>query len=133
MRPDGEALRWLEQAESDLRWAEHLREAGAYDIACFLAQQVAEKAIKALLYHSGEELVVGHSVEDLCQRAANVFPDVAEKCASWGVLDAYYVATRYPDALPGSIPARVYDKTSAAGAVDSAAEIVKTAAAIIPR
>jgi len=32
----------------------------------FLAQQLAEKALKALLYAPGEELVIGHSVRQLC-------------------------------------------------------------------
>ncbi len=45
--------RWRDQAKNDLRWAEHLRDAGGYHVACVLAQQVAEKAPKALLYHHG--------------------------------------------------------------------------------
>ncbi len=125
MRPDDEGLRWLEQAEDDLRWAKHLRDAGGYGIACFLAQQVAEKALKALLYHQGEELVLGHSVRDLCERAAAAVPDIADKCQRWGALDGYYLPTRYPDALPGSIPARVYDERAASGAVDTAVEVVE--------
>src|SRR3990172_6888338 len=126
MRADDEAGRWLEQADDDLRWAKHLRDAGAHNIACFLAQQVAEKALKALLYHQGEELVMGHSVKDLCERAAAAMPDIADQCAHWGALDGFYVPTRYPDALPGSIPARVYDRRSADGAVASATEVVET-------
>jgi HEPN domain-containing protein len=42
--PD-EGRRWLEQAEEDLRWAKDLAERGGYHIACFLAQQVGEKAL----------------------------------------------------------------------------------------
>ncbi len=33
----------------DLGWAEHLAQRGAYYLACFLAQQVAEKALQASL------------------------------------------------------------------------------------
>ncbi len=124
MRADDEAGRWLEQAEDDLRWARHLRDAGAYNIACFLSQQVAEKALKALLYHQDEELVMGHSVKDLCERAAASMPDIADKCTHWGVLDGFYVPTRYPDALPGSIPAKVYDQRAADDAVATATEVV---------
>ena len=61
-----EGRRRLEQAEEDLRWARDLAERGGYHIACFLAQQVGEKALKALLYARGEEIVLGHSVERLC-------------------------------------------------------------------
>lgn len=132
MRANDEAERWLEQAEDDLRWAAHLRDAGGHNIACFLSQQVAEKALKALLYHAGEELVVGHSVQDLCERAARAWPAIAERCPGWGTLDAFYIPTRYPDALPGSIPARVYDRSAADGAVSAATEAVQTVRAMLP-
>jgi HEPN domain-containing protein len=39
----------LEQAAEDLRWAKDLAERGGYHIACFLAQQVGEKALKGFL------------------------------------------------------------------------------------
>ncbi len=60
--PRREGRRWLDQAQVDLQWARHLNEQGAYYLVCFLAQQAAEKALKAFLYAQGEELVVGHSV-----------------------------------------------------------------------
>jgi len=59
-KPLEEGLRWLRQAQEDLHWAQHLAEQGAYHLACFLAQQVAEKAIKGFLYGQGEEIVLGH-------------------------------------------------------------------------
>ena len=124
-RDDGR--RWLEQAEEDLRWAQHLATAGGYYLACFLAQQVAEKALKALLYHEGEELVMGHSVEQLCQKASTYRPEIKDHCEGWAYLDNFYVPTRYPNALPGSIPARVYGQPAAKLAVDTAAEVVEFA------
>jgi len=42
-------MRWLEQASEDLKWAKDLAERGGYHIACFLAQQIGEKALKAFL------------------------------------------------------------------------------------
>ena len=48
--PLEEGKRWLEQAGEDLRWAKDLAERGGYHIACFLAQQIGEKAVKAFLY-----------------------------------------------------------------------------------
>ena len=68
--PDEEGKRWLEQASEDLKWSSELAKRGGYHIACFLAQQVGEKALKAFLYAKGEELVIGHSVERLCTAAA---------------------------------------------------------------
>ncbi len=123
--PLEEGKRWLEQAEEDLRWADHLAQRGGYHIACFLAQQVGEKALKAYLYASGRELVLGHSVERLCAEAAQDHPEFRERARHWSILDGYYVTSRYPNSLPDSIPARVYTEGAAKEAVRLAGEIVR--------
>lgn len=122
--PKEEGLRWLEQTEEDLKWAHYLVQEGGYHIACFLAQQVAEKALKAFLYAQGEPIVLGHSVERLCTRASGFDPDFAEKCKTWAILDGYYVPTRYPNSLPESIPAHVYTQPAAEDAVALAEDAV---------
>ena len=120
------AQRYLEQATEDLRWASYLKDVGAYNISCFLSQQVAGKAIRALLFQQGERTPLTPSVVELCERAIALVPDIADKCAQWNVLDSFYVPTRYPNALPGSIPARVYDQRAAQDAVATATEVVET-------
>lgn len=122
--PREEGRRWLEQAEEDLKWARHLVHEGAYHIACFLAQQVAEKALKGFLYAQGREIVLGHSVERLCREAAQYDAAFAADAQRWAILDGYYVPTRYPNSLPGSIPAKVYTQEAAAEAVQLAGEVV---------
>lgn len=47
-----------------------VRQAGKDDTCCFLAQQTAEKALKAYLFHQGEELIFTHSIFKLCDMAA---------------------------------------------------------------
>ncbi len=123
--PLDEGRRWLEQAEIDLGWAEHLAKQGAHHLACFLAQQVAEKALKAFLYAGGAEVVLGHSVERLCAEASRADPSFAEGCSRWSVLDGFYVPTRYPNSLPDSIPARVFTRSAANEAVVHAREVVE--------
>ena len=118
-----EGKRWLEQAFEDLKWAKDLAERGGYHIACFLAQQVGEKALKGFLYAAGEEIVIGHSVERLCHFASKFDAEFLEKVKSWAILDGYYVPTRYPNSLPESIPARVYTRKAAEEAVLLAEEI----------
>ncbi|MFA6107803.1 MAG: HEPN domain-containing protein [Candidatus Latescibacterota bacterium] len=108
-----EGHRWLEQADADRRGAQVLLEGGVYHLVCFLAQQVAEKAIKAFLYAAGEDLVVGHSVEALCRWAARYDTEFEQLRELAGPLDGYYIPTRYPNGLPDSIPARVYGRASA--------------------
>ena len=115
MRRDAldEGRRWLEQAEADRHGAQVLMDGGVYHLVCFLAQQVAEKAIKAFLYATGEELVIGHSVEALCRQASEQDKEFSSLREVAGPLDGYYIPTRYPNGLPDSIPARVYGQTSA--------------------
>ena len=56
------------QAVRDLEDAKFVFHGKRYNLACFLAQQAAEKALKAYLYYMGEEVVPGNSVSDLCKR-----------------------------------------------------------------
>jgi HEPN domain-containing protein len=131
--PIEEGRRWLEQAEEDLRWAKDLAERGGYHIACFLAQQIGEKALKAVLYAHGEEMVIGHSIERLCQSASGREPKLKEHVTKWAILDGHYVPTRYPNSLPDSIPARVYTRDAAQEAVRLAKEIVDFTHGVIAR
>ena len=85
-----ESLRWLRHAEADLKYAQVLQREGGYYLVCYLSQQAAEKALKAFLYHSGEEIVLGHSIRKLSERAAEYVPAfraIVEKCS---ILDSYY-------------------------------------------
>ena len=108
--PRVEGLRWLEQAGADRRGAQLLFEGGSYHLACFVAQQIAEKALNAFLYAQGEELVIGHSVEALCRWAAQFDNDFEILRETVAPLDGYYIPTRYPNSLPDSIPAHVYTR-----------------------
>ena len=105
--PNEEAARWRKQARGDLRWAVHLAEEGGHDLACFLAQQVAGKALKAFLYAQGEESVLGDSVAVLCEKASAYASSLKEEGSAWAILDGFYLPTRYPNGLPDGIPAHV--------------------------
>jgi len=119
-----EGKRWIAQAQADLKWTKHLLREGAYHLACFLAQQVTEKAIKAFLYSQGEEVVIGHSIQILTQKAARYNPIFAQQGSDWRLLDTYYIPTRYPNGLPGGIPADAYPKAAAVEAVQMADQAV---------
>ncbi len=120
-----EGRRWLSQADEDLKWAKRLAGEGGWHIACFLAQQIAEKALKAYLYAQGEEIVLGHSVTRLCGDAARYHPEFTQKARRWSLLDGYYIPTRYPNGLPDGIPAEVYNQEAALSAVALADEAVE--------
>ena len=108
-----EAERWLHQARKDLDDASFNAQGSRFNVACFLAQQAAEKALKAYLYAQGEELVWGHSASDLCKRCAVHCSEFEEICSSAAVLDKYHIPTRYPNGLPGGIPSEAFDDNDA--------------------
>ena len=113
-----EGSRWFRQAEQDLEDAAFTREGGRFNLACFLGQQAAEKAIKAYLYHKGAEDVWGHSLIDLCEDAKifDMFFDTILSEARQ--LDKYYEITRYPFYLPGGIPSEAFDRIDADRSVE---------------
>jgi HEPN domain-containing protein len=119
-----EAGRWLRQAQSDFRLLAVVRDAGKHDTCCFLAQQAAEKALKAYLFLQGEELLLTHSVFRLCATAAHydaAFEEVRERAK---VLDFYYVEARYPNAL-GNTPADFYGPADSAQAIEMARTVLE--------
>ncbi len=103
-----EGRRWLRQAERDLDDARYAFNGERYNLACFLAQQASEKAVKGYLYAQGVEMARGHSVRELCTDAAafdQAFADMGREAAP---LDQYYIPTRYPNGLPGGVPFEAY-------------------------
>jgi len=92
--------RWLEYAQTDLEAAANLvsmnLSAGA---VCFLAQQAAEKALKAALVQSGNDVPRIHNLDTLRNvlpgdwAVKQEFPDLAE-------LTAWAIESRYPGDWP---------------------------------
>ncbi len=60
-----EAERWLAQAKRDLDDARFAASGTRWNLASFLAQEAAEKALKAFLYNRGAEAVWGHSLDEI--------------------------------------------------------------------
>ena len=120
--------RWLPQAQADMGWVRHLAVHGAHYLVCFLCQQAAEKALKAVLYATGVESVLSHSVRQLTERiAAQQGTDGAVFAVGldrWAMLDSYYIPTRYPNGLPAGIPAQVYNSAAAASALELAEDVL---------
>lgn len=122
--PAEEGLRWFRQSEMDLDDARFASDGERYHLACFLAQQAAEKALKAFFYCKGAEVVWGHSVAELCHEAANLDPGFTELLAGSAPLDKYYIPTRYPNGLPGGIPSQAFSRGDADMAIGMAAGVL---------
>ncbi len=88
-------------------------------IAAFHAQQAAEKGLKAAAIAVGDDLPRTHVLNDLAQELVREGYDIpADMRQHLRVLERLYAPTRYPDALGGIDPNRVF---VAADAVDAAA------------
>lgn len=123
--PMAEGLRWLRQAEHDLSDAEYNLAGRRYSLSCFLCQQAAEKALKAFLYARGAEQVLGHSVADLVGECAELDAEFRPIRLEAAPLDHYYIPTRYPNSLPGGIPAEAFDETDARRAHSRAGAVIR--------
>ena len=123
MKPKKEAKRWFDQGIRDAESAVKVKEQGIYELSCFLAQQSAEKLLKAFLYYQGEAPVVGHSTFYLakqCQEYDDRFKKSLRACKR---LDALYIPTRYPNGLIEGIPYEVFDAEDAGQALKDLEEI----------
>jgi len=121
------AKRWIVFAKEDLKVSKLALKEGIYNAACFHAQQAVEKIFKSLFVKNGKTVPKVHSLEKLRT-------DLGKVNAVWNnfeketrLLDKFYVPTRYPDALPGSLPDGLPNNKDARLAVDAAEEIFKAA------
>lgn len=130
-RSKTEAERWLRQAENDLAFAELGAREGFFAQACFVCQQAAEKALKAVHYAGGARFVFGHSLVELLNELVAGRPGFAGLRERAQQLDQYYIPTRYPNGLPGGVPAEVFTRRQAEEAIVSAREFMVRARAAI--
>lgn len=114
---------WLNQAARDLEQAADSRRAGRHEWACFAAQQAAEKAVKALHLHLGQE-AWGHVIARLLRElpAALAPNDLIEKGR---VLDNFYIPARYPNSHPQGAPFEHYGPLQSEEAIRYAREIIE--------
>ncbi len=114
----------MNQARRNLDQARDSAAAGRHEWACFAAQQAAEMAVKALHLKLGQEAwghVVRRLLEELptCVSVSDDLADVAR------VLDAFYVATRYPNGHPAGAPGEHYGTLQSSEAIRYAGQILE--------
>lgn len=123
MRQD-EAKVWMDYASTDLRAAHALLDSGEFfpRQICFLAQQCAEKAIKAILVFVEVDFPKLHDLDrlrDLIPKGwkfKTQFPDLAE-------LTIWAVESRYPTHFPDVVESEAREILALAEAVFDAVEI----------
>jgi HEPN domain-containing protein len=112
---------WFAQAERDLEQAQDSASAGRHEWACFAAQQGAEKAVKALHLHLGQE-AWGHVVARLLQELPMAMsPELIDRGR---VLDTFYIPARYPNSHPEGAPFEHYGALQSQEALEHAGQIL---------
>jgi HEPN domain-containing protein len=119
--------RWLEFARQDLQMAELALHEEIYNQVCFHSHQCIEKCLKAELANMNKKPPRTHSIVDLLGLLPpDYFGDLRDDLEQ---IDIYYIPTRYPDALPGSLPDGLPGKEDAESAISVARTCWKKASA----
>ncbi len=111
---------WLEQAESDLKSAEYNLNGRKLDVASYLCQQAAEKALKAFCIKIHNKLWKTHDLIKLAE-LVNAPENIIEIC---NVLSPIYTEDRYPD-YSDIIPAKKFEEKEVSDFLNKAKEVVK--------
>ncbi|MEW6527210.1 MAG: HEPN domain-containing protein [Spirochaetota bacterium] len=129
-----ESSRWFDTAMSDYEAAKIMCDYKKFAHACFLSQQSAEKALKALHYYYDSD-PWGHSVlkliDDMKYIDIEAYNVVSSCIDSARLLDKLYIPTRYPNGLPDITPDIAYTQNDADEALLSADMILKKVKQII--
>lgn len=113
MQLDG---KWLAFAENDLKTAEVLFREAIWNQVCFHAQQAVEKFLKASI--APESRPRSHKIADLIDLSTlDLSTDLKQELR---LLDRFYIPTRYPDALPGSVEDGMPNEDDALSALHAA-------------
>lgn len=114
----------MKQAERDLENARYELDGGYYEWACFLSQQAAEKAVKAVYQRLGYE-AFGHSVAGLLKKLPREVNCTLKLIDMAKELDKAYIPTRYPNAHPEGAPYELYTRGEAERLIGYAEEIIR--------
>jgi HEPN domain-containing protein len=118
-----EGLRWLDQAEADMKTARDCVKDGNYYASAFFAQQAAEKALKGFLYSRGYRALITHSVVELLEESAKLEGEFNGLLNCGKELDRHYIGSRYPNFYPSGAPYKFYSE-EVAGRCLSYAELI---------
>ncbi|MEM4311494.1 MAG: HEPN domain-containing protein [Nitrososphaerales archaeon] len=120
-----EGLRWLDQAEADLKTAKDCKDARNYYASAFFAPQAAEKALKGFLYSKGFRAIVTHSVTELIEASKEYIKDFQKLLEHGKELDMHYIGSRYPNFYPSGAPYKYYTEEMAIKCLNYAESILR--------
>jgi len=115
---------WLRQAKKDLKAAEVMKKNELFEWACFVSQQAAEKALKAV-FQKLNATAWGHSVFELLKvlsKKINVEEGLFQ-CAR--NLDKFYIPTRYPNGFESGSPFEYFTEKDAKDGIICSGRIIE--------
>lgn len=108
---------WFVLIKEDLKTADVSLREKIFSSSCFHSQQVAEKSLKLLMAYQGKEILKSHDLLFLFERTVKLYPMLAKFRKGLQFLNQFYVPTRYPEVLPGSLPEGLPGKEDATKAL----------------
>jgi HEPN domain-containing protein len=115
---------WFRQPVRDLESAHAQKEDGFFEWACFIAQQAAEKAVKAVYQKLGGE-AWGHAVTDLLRGLEEKVSVPGEILACAQDLDKFYIPARYPNGWATGAPTEYIKREDAEHALIDSKQIIE--------
>ena len=119
-----EFRRWSDAGADALAAARVQADAGFHHWSCFLSEQSAQLAVKALLHGIGVG-AWGHDLVELGQAWSDALGEDLDATvqAELQRLSRHYIPARYPDAPPSGSPGADYGEDDSAQAVRDAAHV----------
>ncbi|MDN3513291.1 MAG: HEPN domain-containing protein [Candidatus Brocadia sp.] len=123
---------WIKQAERDIESARSQMNGGFYEWACFIAQQAAEKAVKAAYQKLGGE-AWGHSVSELLKGLCEKTDTPQEVINIAKQLDKFYIPARYPNGWVSGTPSDYIAREDEDNAIGNSEKIIQFCKGILAR
>jgi len=126
-----EENKWFAFAREDLIVAQASLEKEVYNQVCFHSHQGVEKTLKGYLAAKDRDIPKTHFISallKLCFQIDGNFKGLINRCLK---LDDYYIPTRYPDALPGTLPEGIPTKEDAQEAISILEEMMDFVAKVL--
>ena len=115
---------WFEQAKRDFNAAQKEEEAHFFEWACFIYQQAAEKALKAVYQKLAAE-AWGHSIYNLLKGLQERKKIDNELFNNAKQLDRFYIPARYPNGWSEGFPGEFITQEDAVNARNCAEKILR--------
>jgi HEPN domain-containing protein len=121
---------WINQADRDFKVAQELMIIESFEWSCFVSQQAAEKAVKAV-FQKLNAVAWGHSIFDLLRTLSKKVTVDEELLYCARNLDKYYVPTRYPNGFESGSPYEYFSRKDAEDAIFYSRRIVEFCKSIL--